>query len=144
MKAFRPHEPDQMLLMPPTPLGPLNAGCRRSWAVVLACLALYTLGFLIWRPVVITVADEKAYVHQAWAFARGEITVPTRMPFTHEVVRTLPSHYPAGTSLLQAPLVLAGGWRAAFLLSLLSVIGTTLLLAGCATRGGRLCSRCCS
>ena len=131
--------------MPPMPPGPLIAGRRLSWAVVLACLALYALGFMIWRPTVLTVADEKAYVHQALAFARGEITVPTRMPFTHEVVRTLPNTRPAGTSLLQAPLVFVGGWRAAFLLSLFSVVGTTLLLADWLRgAGGRLSSRCCS
>ncbi len=113
----------------PRQLDLLNGDHRQSWAIVLTCLALYTLGFLIWRPTVITVADESCYVRQAQAFARGEITVPRRLPFSSEIVRVQPSFYPAGTSLLQTPFVLAGGWRAAFLLSLLSLIATTLLLA---------------
>jgi hypothetical protein len=44
-------------------------------------------------------------------------------------MRVQPNLRPAGTPLLLVPLVLAGGWRAAFLLPLLCVIGSTLVLA---------------
>lgn len=88
--------------------------------------ALYTCGYLIYYPSVFAVADEAYYVEEAVALASGHATVARRDPVTRTEVRAIPSDYPLGTSALQAPLVWLGGFRAARVLSWLS-LGVLLL-----------------
>ncbi len=95
---------------------------KTSNLIVVAALALYTLGFVTFFPKVIVVYDESVYVRQAVAFASGQLSIPERDPLTGLVRPFVPSTYPVGTSALQVPFIwLAGSWRGAPVLSLLSV-----------------------
>src|SRR5688500_4529196 len=60
-------------------------------------------------------SDESAYVEQEVVFARGSLANV--------------SPYPPGTSILQAALVAAVGWRAATGVSLIAAAATVLLMA---------------
>lgn len=105
-------------------------------AVVLA-LALYVICFAAFPPRVLIVSDEASYVRQSQALAAGRLTVETRNPQTGERLRVLPSSYPIGTSALQVPFVWVGGWRAASVASVLSLITTVLVLMRWLEREGR-------
>ena len=95
---------------------------------VLAALIAYVLGYLAFAPNALLVADEALYVGQAAAFADGTKSHEVRYVLQKTGRREVVSTYPAGTSLLQAPFVKLGGWRGAFLPSLLALIGTVVVL----------------
>ena len=99
----------------------------QTWIVVVA-LASYWLGFALFPPAALGINDEVFYVHQAAAFARGAVADTVLDPLTGQPRRVLPSTYPVGTSLLQAPFVRLGGWRAAPVVSVLALTATVLLL----------------
>jgi hypothetical protein len=82
---------------------------------------LYGAGVLLFPPSVVLNSDEALYIRQAVAYAAGHTSVEVRNPETWEVSRVLPSSYPPGTSLLQAPFVRAGGWTAACWASVLAL-----------------------
>jgi hypothetical protein len=90
-------------------------------------LLAYAAGFLAFPPRVLLIVDEFNYVTQAVAFAQGALTIPGGEPLFPAQTLGVASNYPPGTSLLQAPLVAIGGWRAAAALSVLGVIVTTLV-----------------
>jgi hypothetical protein len=91
----------------------LNARPQLSTRWVYTALITYTLGIALFWPRVLLIVDEERYVSQAVEFARGS--------------PVMVSDYPPATSLLQAPFVRVLGWRGAVLVSLLALIGATLL-----------------
>ncbi len=105
------------------------------WAAL--ALAAYVLAFAAFFPTVLTISDEAAYMRQAAAFAQGRTTISQTDAATGEARQILPSDYPPGTSLLMAPLIALGGWRAGFLLGPLCCAGCVLLLAALLSRLGR-------
>jgi hypothetical protein len=88
---------------------------RWPWVYLAAILVIYVTGYVSFPADVFTSTDESAFVEQAVVFAGGSIASV--------------SPYPPGTSLLQAPFVAMGGWRAAAWVSLLAAAVTVLLLA---------------
>src|SRR6516164_9267125 len=111
---------------------------RRSMRIVAAALCLYVLGFLLFVPRDLSIADETAYVGQAVAFAHGQALVATKDPLTGKMTRDVPvMGYPIGTSLMQVPFVWLGGWRAAPLASVLSLVVMVWMLARWLARAGR-------
>jgi len=92
-------------------------------------LIAYVAGFLIFPPRVLVIADEERYVSQALAFSKGALTVAGAEilypPTTEHVI----NNAPPGTSLLQTPFVLVAGWRAAAIVSVISLIFATLITA---------------
>jgi hypothetical protein len=106
--------------------------------IVAAALCLYVLGFLLFVPRDLSIADETAYVGQAVAFAHGQALVATKDPLTGKMTRDVPvMGYPIGTSLMQVPFVWLGGWRAAPLASVLSLVVMVWMLARWLARAGR-------
>lgn len=85
---------------------------------------VYTAGFTIFYPEVLASTDESLYIEQAIAFA-GRAGSPGVV-----------SEFPPGTSLLQAPFVLLGGWRAAVWASVLCLAVTLILLGRWLTDAG--------
>jgi hypothetical protein len=111
---------------------------RRSLWIVAAAVGLYCLGFLVYFPRALIVADEIAYVGQAVEFARGRARVPVKDPLTGEMTHRVPmTGYPVGTSLLQVPFVWMGGWRAAPLASVLSLVVLVGILARWLQQAGK-------
>lgn len=118
--------------------GALKAGAaRRHLAGVWLALFAYVLAFALFYPQVLTVSDEASYMRQAFAWSRGQTTVEILDPSTLEPAPVIPGDYPPGTSLLMAPLMAAGGWRAGFLLGPLSVCVVVLIMANWLQREGR-------
>jgi hypothetical protein len=76
-------------------------------------------------------------VSQALAFAQGSRTIPNAGIMIPPVSVPTISNYPPGTSLLQAPFVWAFGWRGAALVSVLSLVGMTLVTARWLREWGR-------
>jgi hypothetical protein len=102
--------------------------CRKARYWPLAILiGVYGLGFLLFPPRLTLIDDEAQYIRQAVAFAHGQVTVPVRDARNWSIHRRIPSIYPQGTSLLQAPFVAIGGWRAAPWVSVLSLAVMVLL-----------------
>jgi hypothetical protein len=104
----------------------VNESARLSARWVYAAIAAYILGFVLFWPRVLLVVDEERYVSQAMAFAEGTRTSPGSTMVARPSAEMI-SDYPPATSLLQAPLVWAGGWRAAPLLSVFGLIAATLV-----------------
>lgn len=98
-----------------------------GWQWIAATLLAYTIGFSTFQLNVFTSSDEVQYVEQAAAFARGGIALPRDVRLDSPI-RPM-SGYPPGTSLLQTPFVLIGGWRAAAWASLLCMAATVVMLA---------------
>ena len=118
----------------PAQPGPTRRSQTRAIQLV---LLIYAAGFVLFWPSAILVSDEAAYVGSAWAFAHGQTTQEERDGLTGEVRHVLPGRYPPGTAALQAPLVLALGFRGAPLVSLLGYLLTGLLLLRWLQREGR-------
>jgi hypothetical protein len=95
---------------------------------LVAPILCYVLGFALYKPQAIAVVDEGLYVAQAAAFAGGARSVAVTDPVTGVAHAEPASPYPIGTSLLQAPLVYVGGWRAAAWLSVAALAATVLVL----------------
>lgn len=96
---------------------------------VYVALLAYVAGFALYWPRAFLVVDEERYVSQAVAFSQGRLAIDGA-----GIVHPVPDHatlsnYPPGTALLQAPLVGAFGWRAAAVLSVVSLLAATLLTA---------------
>jgi 4-amino-4-deoxy-L-arabinose transferase-like glycosyltransferase len=94
---------------------------------VFAALLAFVVGFALFWPRVLLVVDEDRYVSQAVAFASGGTTVAGAEILLPPSRLRVISDYPPGTSLLQTPFVWLGGWRAAALASVLSLVAATLL-----------------
>lgn len=104
-----------------------SSGTPPQW--LYAVLAAYVVGFAIFWPRALLVVDEERYVSQAIAFAQGHTTIQGAEILVPPKRLKMISDYPPGTSLLQTPLVWALGWRGAALLSVLSLVGASLLTA---------------
>ena len=103
---------------------------RNAAAALVALLAIYTAGFLCFRPAAITIADEGTYVRQAQLIAAGTTGVEIVDPFTGAPTELRPiNRYPLGTALLLLPFVSLGGREAASLLSLLCTVAGVALTA---------------
>jgi len=89
--------------------------------IVWLMLALHAIAFLCFYPRALTIYDEVFYVRQAVAFSAGHATINISDPVTGTNGNIVPSMYPPGASILMTPLVWLSGWRATFLLGLLSV-----------------------
>lgn len=100
-----------------------------GWKVILVILFVYSVGFFIFYPEAMTVADEILYIRHAVALSQGSVTISNVNPFTGQEIRTIPSIYPIGTSLLLTPFVLFFGWKGAYIFSLLMVLFATLITA---------------
>lgn len=109
---------------------------RLGWKLLIP-LAMYLAGFAMFPPDAIVISDEVLYVSQAVVLASGHRTTAVIDPLTGGERFELPSNYPVGTSLLQAPFVYVGGWRAAVWLSVASLVLTTLLLGKWLADAGR-------
>ena len=99
-----------------------------AWLLLLPLVG-YVAGFAAFTPQAFSVADESFYVAQAVAFAGGQRFVQGIEPVSGQASMVPASAYPVGTSLLQAPFVHMGDWRAAGWLSVVAVVGTVLILA---------------
>lgn len=108
-----------------------------AWVALAAVLAAYLVSFAVFYPNVITITDEAAYLRQAAALADGHTVVLAPNAFTGRAEPIQVSNYPPGTSLLMAPFIALGGWKAAFLLGALCLAATVLLLAWWLEREGR-------
>jgi len=95
---------------------------------VYVALLAFGLGFVLFPPRAFLVVDEERYVSQAMAFSAGRLTVPGAEILFPPTPTHVISNFPPGTSLLQAPLVWVGGWRAAALLSALALVCVTLIV----------------
>ena len=111
-------------MITPRFIGPFKTQQRFVYAI----LGLYAAGFVIWWPNALMVLDEARYVGQAVLFSQGRVAVEQMDSCARELEVSPVSTYPPGTSLLQAPFVAIGGWRAAPLLSLFSAILMVLFL----------------
>src|ERR1700733_4998155 len=109
----------------PPRAGWFSGRMRSVWIVVL----IYAAGFLCFYPRGLTNYDEVSYIRQAVSLAAGSATVDSVDAFTGQHQKVHPSDYPAGTSLLMVPFVWLAGWRATFLLGLLSLSAGTLFTA---------------
>ena len=110
---------------------------RAAWLCVAAVLAAHAAGFVAWWPETVTIADEVRYVDQARWFAQGRVMglAPALSGGPEREYR--PSQYPPLTSILQAPLVLLGGPRAAALLSMLCLLAAVALAGVWLAQSGR-------
>jgi len=108
-----------------------------SWTALAVVLAAYLISFAVFYPNVITITDEAAYLRQAAALSEGHTIVVAPNAFTGRDEPIQVSNYPPGTSLLMAPFIALGGWKAAFLLGALCLAATVLLLAWWLEREGR-------
>lgn len=111
-------------------LGEAGFDARFGWRILLAICALYAVSFLAFYPRVITNDDEDAYVRHAHIVFQGQYKVEKLDALTGETSDDIVSRYPIGTAVLMAPFVALAGWRAAFLVPLLCLLGSTLLV-GC-------------
>lgn len=103
---------------------------RRAKMCLAALLGIYAAAFLVFYPQGITVADEGAYMRQAQAIVAGSSMIQQIDPVTGESKAFRPNDkYPLGTALMMAPLFALGGQPAAFLLSLICLLGAVLLTA---------------
>jgi hypothetical protein len=74
---------------------------------------VYALGLVLFPQRLALISDEAQYLRQAMVYAEGETRVGIRDPKSGMISKVLPSPYPPGTALLEAPFVRLGGWRAA-------------------------------
>jgi 4-amino-4-deoxy-L-arabinose transferase-like glycosyltransferase len=109
---------------------------RRGALLLLASLAVYAASFALFAPRALQISDETSYVRQALALAHGALRAPALDPETLALRPALPSTYPPGTSLLQAPFVLAFGPRGAALASVAALLAAALLLGRLLWRRG--------
>ncbi len=80
-------------------------------------------------PDVISNVDEACYVAQANGFAQGTVRTHWENPIAGLPKPYQPGEYPAGTSATMALFVYAFGWRAAFVVPLLALLGVVVLTA---------------
>ncbi len=91
--------------------------------VLSGLLAVYALGFLLFYPATVTVADEGTYIRQAQLMRQGSTSIELVNPFTGEPSELRPINgYPLGTALFLLPFVSIGGREAACLLSLVCTL----------------------
>lgn len=103
--------------------------CQRTWSLIGVALGLYVIGFLLYYPQVMTIADEASYVLQAKTFAEGRVWRQVIDPLTGRLSRVRPGEYPVGTALLMTPFYWLGDLRGAFLFPLLTLVGVVLITA---------------
>src|SRR5437762_10502691 len=89
---------------------------------VVATLAAYVAGFLLFPPRILLILDEERYVAQAMAFAMGRSTLPHAQILYPPSPIGVVTDYPPGTSLLQVPFVWLFGWRGAAVLSVIGLV----------------------
>ena len=103
---------------------------RLVWGLLLACLALYALGYAAFYPRVLTNTDEVEYLEETRALLEtGSVVVPKEDPRTGLMRNTVPGDYPVGMVAMMAPFVATLGWRGAFLRKLLALLVAVLASA---------------
>lgn len=112
-------------------------GDRRAWRVLLVACLLYVVGFLAFYPTAITNDDESMYVRQTLLVLEGTSVIPKVNPLTGAIAYYRPSTYPYGTALSMAPAVALFGWRGAYLVPCLALVGGVLLLGRWLEQEGR-------
>ena len=95
--------------------------------VVLVLLAIYTASFVVFYPEIATNDDEAMYIRQARIALSGKPTITLTDPLEGTEIEVYPSTYAPGTAMLMAPLVEGFGWRAAFVVPWLSLLGAVWL-----------------
>lgn len=109
-------------------LGEASVDVRFGWRIVLAVCALYALAFLVFYPNAITNDDEAMYVRHAQIMLEGRASVVPRLDaLTGESVDHVVSRYPVGTAAMMVPFVALAGWKGAFLVPLLCLLGAVLV-----------------
>ncbi len=84
---------------------------------------MYAVGFALFYPATVTVADEGTYIRQAQLMRQGSTSIELVNPFTGEPSELRPINgYPLGTALFLLPFVSIGGREAACLLSLVCTL----------------------
>jgi hypothetical protein len=109
----------------------------QAWSLVLGVLAIYVVTMLAYYPDVITNVDEACYVAQADGFSRGTVRNHWQNPVEGLPRPYQPGEYPAGTSAVMAPFMFVLGWRGAFVVPLLALLGLVLCTARMIEREGR-------
>ena len=110
---------------------------RFAWTAIAAVLLLYTAGFFWFYPAAHTNDDEVMYLNQARLLVLGTTTVTKIDPLTEQSFEYRPHPYPLGTALLSAPFVRVLGWRGAYLMPLLCLLGAVLFTARWLQDAGR-------
>jgi 4-amino-4-deoxy-L-arabinose transferase-like glycosyltransferase len=109
-------------------LGEASADVRFGWRIVLAVCALYVLAFLAFYPNAITNDDEAMYVRHAQIMLEGRASVVPKLDaLTGESVDHVVSRYPIGTALMMVPFVALAGWKGAYLVPLLCLVGAVIV-----------------
>jgi hypothetical protein len=108
-------------------LGEAGVDVRFGWSILLAVCALYTIAFLATYPSVITVDDEAMYVRHAQIVFEGRASMPKLNPVTGKTIDFNVSRYPIGTAAMIAPFVAVAGWKGAFVVPLLCLLGGVLI-----------------
>jgi len=114
--------------MPSLPSRSDRAPDTKSRRIVLAVALLYALSFLAFYPRTIVNDDESHYVGQTRLLLEGRLTTERIDPRSGEHVEYAPEPYPLGNAIAMAPFVAIGGWRAGFLVSMLSLLLATYAL----------------
>jgi hypothetical protein len=110
-------------------LGGETVDRRLAWRILAAIAIAYSVGFFAFYPQVVTNDDEAMFMEQARLLVRGETSVTKIDPFTGESSEYSPYQYVVGTAALMAPFMLAGGWKAGYLVPFLSLLAGVLLTA---------------
>jgi len=108
--------------------GETSTDVRFGWLIVLAICALYALAFLAFYPNAVTNDDEAAYLRHARIIVEGRASAVIKLDaLTGEPVDHVVSRYPVGTAAMMAPFVAAAGWKGAFFVPFLCLMGGVLV-----------------
>ena len=110
---------------------------RFAWRLVLVACLVYAVGFVAFYPNAVTNDDESGYMRQAKLAIHGVGSLPKLNPLTGETEQYYPSQYPYGTALAMGVPVALAGWRGAYVIPFLSLLGGVLLLARWLQQEGR-------
>jgi len=108
-----------------------------QWWLIAGVLAVYAVTMAVYFPDVVTNTDEGMYVAQAEVFAHGKVRAQRERPLLGRQEEYWPSQYPPGTAAIMAPFVYMFGWRGAYLVPLLGLIGLVLVTARWIEAAGR-------
>ncbi len=108
-----------------------------GWSILLAICALYAVAFVAFYPNVVTNDDEDAYVRHAHIILEGRFSLEKIDALTGETTEDVVSRYPIGTALMMAPFVELAGWRGAYVVPLLCLIGGALVVGRWLQEEGR-------
>jgi len=118
-------------------MGEASVDVRFGWSIVLVVCALYAIGFLAYYPNAITNDDEAMYMRHSRIVLEGRASLPKLDAQTGETVEHVVSRYPVGTAAMMAPFVAVAGWKGAFLVPFLCLMGSVLVMGRWLQEEGR-------